>query len=74
MLQFNWIPEMKFLSALLLVFLTSTFICTNLFAIKATPYPVTITQPDGTVLTVRIHGDESFNYKTTLDGYPLISD
>jgi len=65
---------MKFLSTLLFVFLTSTFFCSNLFAIKATPYPVNITQPDGTVLTVRIHGDESFNYKTTLDGYPLTTD
>jgi len=65
---------MKFSSVLLILSLTSTFFCTNLFAIKATPYPVNITQPDGTVLTVRIHGDESFNYKTTLDGYPLITD
>ena len=65
---------MKFSSALLLVFLSSTFYCSNLFAIKATPYPVSITQPDGTVLTVRIHGDETFHYKTTLDGYPLITD
>jgi len=65
---------MKFSSVLLFLTLTSTFFCTNLFAIKATPYPVNITQPDGTVLTVRIHGDESFNYKTTLDGYPLITD
>ena len=65
---------MKFSSVLLLVSFTTTFFCTNLFAIKATPYPVNITQSDGSVLTVRIHGDESFNYKTTLDGYPLITD
>jgi len=64
---------MKFLSPFLLTLLISFFFSTNLSAIKATPYPVNITQSDGTVLTVRIHGDESFNYKTTLDGYPLIA-
>lgn len=42
---------------------------TELFAIKATPEPVQITQPNGTKLTVRIHGDEFHSYKTTLDGY-----
>src|ERR1035437_6606502 len=44
----------------------------SLNAVPATPFPVNISQPDGTVLTVRIHGDEFFNYKTTVDGYPLI--
>lgn len=39
------------------------------YGIKANPNPVTITQPDGTQLTIRICGDESFHYTTTLDGY-----
>ena len=52
----------------LIVFLVPTI---NLNAVPATPYPVIITQPDGTKLTVHIHGDEYFNYKTTLDGYAL---
>jgi M6 family metalloprotease-like protein len=43
-------------------------------AVPATPFPITITQPDGSVLTIRLHGDEYFNYKTTLDSYPLVSD
>lgn len=43
-------------------------------AVPATPFPVTITQPDGSVLTIRLHGDEFFNYKTTLDGYTLVPD
>jgi M6 family metalloprotease-like protein len=38
-------------------------------AVKAYPFPVQITQPDGTVLTVRIHGDEFHHIKTTVDGY-----
>ena len=53
----------------LIVFLLPA-IC--LFAVPALPYPVNITQPDGTILTIRLHGDEFFNYKTTLDGYALV--
>lgn len=43
-------------------------------AVKAYPRPVTITQPDGTKITVRIHGDESFHYTTTIDGFMLEMD
>lgn len=45
-----------------------------LFAVKAYPYPVTVTQPDGTTLTLRIHGDENRSWKTTLEGRPLSQD
>ena len=44
----------------------------SLNAVPASPFPINVSQPDGTVLTIRIHGDEFFNYKTTVDGYPLI--
>ena len=47
---------------------------TNLFAVPAIPYPVDITQPDGTSLTIRLHGDEYFNYATTEDGYMVVKD
>jgi M6 family metalloprotease-like protein len=40
-------------------------------AVTAYPFPIKITQPDGTELTIRLRGDEHFNYKTTLDGYAL---
>lgn len=43
----------------------------QLYAIKATPHPVTVTQPDGTTLTIRLQGDEFGNYRTTEDGYLL---
>lgn len=46
----------------------------KMVAVPGTPFPVKITQPDGTVITIRIHGDEYFNYKTTLDGYALMPD
>lgn len=39
------------------------------WAIKANPRPVAVRLPDGSTLTVRIHGDENFNYVTTLDGF-----
>ena len=38
-------------------------------AIMANPNPITVTQPDGSLLTIRIYGDESFHYTTTIDGY-----
>lgn len=40
-------------------------------AVPAYPYPVTITQPDGTTLTVRLYGDESRKIRTTDDGYVI---
>ena len=43
----------------------------QLLAVKAWPYPVTVTQPDGTTLVIRIHGDENRSWKTTLDGRPV---
>ncbi len=46
----------------------------KMLAIKANPRPVTVKQPDGTSVTVRIHGDENFHYTTTLDGYLIKRD
>ena len=57
--------------------LRTTFLCVFLLsvlgsyinAVPAIPTPITITQPDGTKLTILLKGDENFNYATTLDGY-----
>ena len=38
---------------------------------KAIPIPLDMTQPDGTVLTVMLYGDEHFHYYTTSDGILL---
>ena len=43
-------------------------------AAKAHPGPFTVTQSDGTQVTVKIHGDEDFHYYTTLDGVILFRD
>ena len=51
---------------LALLFLINT---QHLNAIRAYPNPVVITQPDGTLLTIRIHGDEFNHFRTTEDGY-----
>ena len=43
-------------------------------AIPADPKPITVTQPDGTKLTLVLHGDEFFHFNTTLDGYTVVKD
>ena len=56
--------------------ITLTFFCLLFFlsgseAIPAYPHPVTITQPDGTTLTVKLSGDESRKMRSTVDGYVI---
>jgi M6 family metalloprotease-like protein len=41
-------------------------------AVPADPTPVKVTQPDGTTLTLKLHGDEFFHFTTTLDGYTVL--
>ena len=41
------------------------------FAVKAAPFPIIITQPDGSQLTIRLHGSEFNHFQTTEDGYVL---
>jgi M6 family metalloprotease-like protein len=43
-------------------------------AVPATPNPVKVKMPDGTTITVRMHGDEWGNYTTSTDGYLLKRD
>ena len=44
----------------------------NSWGAKAFPGPYTFSQPDGTELSVTLHGDEYFSYYTTLDGVILV--
>ena len=41
-------------------------------AIPADPTPVKVTQPDGSTLTIQLHGDEFFHFTTTSDGYTVV--
>lgn len=42
------------------------------FAIPAHPKKVTVKQPDGTAVTLWLHGDEYLHYTTTGDGYSVV--
>ena len=47
-------------------------VCLSAQAIPADPTPGQVSQPDGSKLTVVLHGDEFFNYLTTSDGYTVV--
>ncbi|MEI6752256.1 MAG: M6 family metalloprotease domain-containing protein [Paludibacter sp.] len=57
-----------------LVILLSVHFNNELFCATAIPTPVVITQPDGSKLTIRLHGDEYYNFQTTIDGYLIMPD
>jgi len=63
---------MKTFYYLLFIILASILSVSYTYAVKATPYPITVTQPDGSVITIRLRGDEFFHYKTSTDGYTLV--
>jgi len=49
-----------------------SFVTNSLFAVIAYPYPVEITQPDGSKLTVILKGDEHIKWAQTIDGYSIL--
>ena len=65
---------MRKISILIFAIILNLLTVSKLFAIPASPYPVKITQPDGSEITIQLLGDEFFNYKTTTDGYLLVRD
>src|SRR5262245_5154947 len=42
------------------------------FAIMASPHPIELTQPDGGKITLRVHGDEHFNWHEDTNGFTVI--
>lgn len=44
----------------------------GMYGAKANSLPVVVTQPDGSVITVMLHGDENVRWYTTLDGALLV--
>lgn len=55
----------------MLVITTLIISISSIYSVPAYPYPIKVTQPDGSVITIRLRGDEFFKYKTTVDGYLL---
>ncbi len=58
----------------LFLFFISMMWCFGALAIPADDTPRPFLQPDGTTLTVRLNGDEFYNFHTTLDGYTIVRD
>ena len=44
----------------------------SMLAVPAMRKAVKVTQPDGTTVTIMLHGDEWLNYNTTSDGYSVV--
>ena len=55
----------------LLFTLAFAFVCLHISAVPAAPYPLDMIQPDGSTITVYLHGDEYYSYYTAVDGTPL---
>lgn len=50
------------------------FLCNGALAAPARPGKIIYRQPDGTTLTVSLHGDERFHYYVSEDGFALLPD
>lgn len=51
-----------------------SLLATGLFAVPACPDPVTVTQHDGEVVTVRLRGDERMSWHEDADGFTIVLD
>lgn len=54
------------------LFLLLGLSCLLAYAVPADKTPIRVSQPDGTTLTIVLHGDEFFHFNTTLDGYTVL--
>ena len=57
-----------------LVVLASWLLCQTSAAAPTSPAPYTFTQPDGSVVQVKLFGDEFYARGETLDGYTVVRD
>jgi len=57
---------------LTLLLLATLFAGLQAIAITANPKPFPVPQPDGTILSVKLVGDEHYHYNTTADGYTIM--
>ena len=56
----------------LALMLMATFVSLNMFAIPAHRGLVQMPQPDGTLVTIDLVGDEFYHFNTTADGYTVV--
>ncbi len=61
---YTWIP---------LFFLAGMLYTHDTQAVPAYPHPVEYTQPDGSVITIQLKGDERINWAETKDGYTILA-
>lgn len=47
-------------------------ITVSIMAIPSHKKPIQVTQPDGTTVTIQLHGDEWLHFNTTADGYSVV--
>jgi hypothetical protein len=62
---------MKRLSLIIIAMLLATV---SLMARPGCSKPVSVKQPDGTTVTLLMHGDEFRHFMTTTDGYTVAKD
>lgn len=55
-----------------ILFLFSLLSVLTMMAVPAKPGLHTITQPDGSILTIQLIGDEYYHYNATADGYTIV--
>lgn len=56
------------------LFFMTVMLCLGMMAIPAHRGTVRVKQPDGSYVTLRLHGDEWRHYQTTTDGYTVMKD
>ena len=55
----------------ILLLLVCTLVAVGCYAVPVYPHPVKHIQPDGSTLMIQGHGDEFYNFVTTVDGYTI---
>ncbi len=58
----------------ILCFYTFIFVVINAFSSPAPHFPLVFEQPDGTKITITLHGDEYLHHAQTTDGYTALFD
>ena len=56
----------------LLTLVAGMLVSLSALAVPANPTPLVTAQPDGTQVTLRLHGDEFYSFTTTIDGYTVL--